>query len=99
MPNIEELMDSFVGQTINQKKSGEISTMDLLYAYRQLSLNQETSLHHNFSVVGGKSTGTYRFTGFYGLTTMRAEFQRVMNSIVVVTNVSGIEHISTVEKI
>ena len=35
-----------------------------------------------FFVSGGKSTGTYRFrTGFYGLTTMLAEFQRVMDDI------------------
>ena len=40
MPNIEELMDA-VGQTISEKKSGEIysSTMDLTYAYGQLSLS------------------------------------------------------------
>ena len=34
-----------------------------------------------FFVSGGKSTGTYRFrTGFYGLTTMPAEFQRVLDA-------------------
>ena len=76
MPSIEELMNA-VGQTISEKKSGEIyfSTMDLTYAYKQLPLIQDTSLHCNFSLAGGISTGTYRFeTGFYDLTTMPADF-------------------------
>ena len=115
MPNIEELMDT-VGQTISERKSGDInfSTMDLTYAYGQLPLSSETSVQCNFSLVGGKSTGTYRFrAGFYGLTTMPAEFQRVMDTILaefpqahafiddilVVTKGTEIEHISTVEKI
>ena len=66
MPNIEELMDA-VGKTISENKPGEInfSTMDLTYAYGQLLLSQDTSLHCNFSLVVGKTTGTYRFkTGF-----------------------------------
>ena len=42
MPNIEELIDT-VGQTISEKKQGDIyfTTMDLTYAYGQLSLNAE----------------------------------------------------------
>ena len=113
MPNIEELMDT-VGQTISERKPGDVffSTMDLTYAYGQLPLSPETSVQCNFSRVGGKSTGTYRFqTGFYGLTTMPAEFQRVVDTILsefcdafiddilVVTKGTEIEHISTVEKI
>ena len=48
----------------------------------QLPLNESTSQHCNFSLVGRRSTGTYRFkTGFYGVTTMPAEFQRVMDAI------------------
>ena len=88
--------------------------MDLTYAFGQLPLNLETSVHCNFSLVGGKSTGTYRFkTGFYGLTSMPAEFERVMDSILSefprahafiddilnTTKGSEIEHISTNEKI
>ena len=83
MPNFEELMD-IVGQTISERKQGDVffTTMDLTYAYGQLPLNENTSKHCNFSLVGGRSTGTYRFkTGFYGLTTMPAEFQRVMDAI------------------
>ena len=114
MPIIEEIMDA-VGQTISEKKFGEIyfSTVDLTYADGQLPLSQDTSLYCIFSLNGGKSTGTYRIkTGFYGLTTMPAEVQRVMDSIlskfpqahafiddilVVIKSLES-EHISTVGK-
>ena len=45
MPNIEELMDT-VGQTISEKKPGDIlfTTMDLTYMYGQLTLRVETSV-------------------------------------------------------
>ena len=44
MPNIEDLLDT-VGQTISEKKPGDIyfTTMDLTYAYGQLLLIAETS--------------------------------------------------------
>ena len=115
IPNIEELMDT-VGQTISERKPGDVyfSTMDLTYAYGQLPLSPETSVQCNFLLVGEKSTATYRFqTAFYGLTTMPAEFQRVMDTILseypqahafiddisVVTKGMEIEHISAVERI
>ena len=62
MPNIEELMDT-VGQTISEKKNQEtyFTSMDLTYAYGLLPLNAETSVQCNFSLIGGRSTGTYRF--------------------------------------
>ena len=83
MLNINELVDT-IGQLISEKKQGEVffTTMDLTYAYGQLQFSEETSVHCNFSLVGERLTGTYRFrTGFYGLTFMPAEFQRVMDSI------------------
>ena len=115
MPKIEELMDT-AGQTISERKQGDVyfSTMDLTHAYGQLPLSPKTNVQCNFSIVRGKSTGTYHFrTGFYGLTTMQAEFQRVMHTILsefpqvlafiddvlVVTKGTEIEHISAVEKI
>ena len=90
------------------------SSMDLTYAYGQLLLNENTSKHCNFSLVGGRSTGTYRFkTGFYGLTTMPTEFQRVMDAILsefpcahafiydifLLSKGTKIEHIALVKKI
>ena len=114
MPNIEELMN-IVGQTISERKQGDVifSTMDLTYAYGQLPFNENTSKQCNFSLVGGRSTGTYRFkAGFYGLTTMPAEFQRVtdailseypcahafIDDILVISKGTKIEHIALVEK-
>ena len=109
MPNFEELIDT-VGQTISERKPGDVyfSTMDLTYAYGQLPPSPETSVQCNFLLVGGKSTGTNRFqTGFYGLTTMPAEFQRVMDTILSefpqahafiddILVVTEVEHISAV---
>ena len=105
-----------VGQTISERKPRDVyfSTMDLTYAYGQLPFSSKTSVQCNFSLVRGKSTGTYRFrTGFYGLTTMPAEFQRVMDTILsefpqahafiddilFVTKGTEIERISAVKKI
>ena len=115
MSNIEELID-IVGQTESERKQGDVffSTMNLTYAYGQLPLNENTSKHCNFSLVGGRSTVTYCFkTGFYGLTTMPAEFQRVMDAILsefpcahafiddilVLSKGTKIEQIALVEKI
>ena len=76
--------------------------------------NEEISVQCNFSLLGGKSTGLYRFkTGFYGLTTMSAVFQRAMDCIVseflqahafidnflVVIKVTEIDNIRRVKKI
>ena len=49
MPNIEELVDT-IGHLISEKKQGEVyfTTMDLTYAYGQLPLSEETSVHCNF---------------------------------------------------
>ena len=82
MPNLYELMDS-AGQIISNQKPGEqvwFTSLDLNYAYSQIPLSEKTSKHCNFSIVGGKATGTYRFkTGFYGLTDMPTEFQKAMD--------------------
>ena len=52
----------------------------MTYAYGQVELSEETSGHCNFQIIGGKATGIYRFvTGFYGLTTMPTEFQRIID--------------------
>ena len=76
--------------------------------------NKEIGVQCNFSLLCRKSTGLYRFkTGYYGLTTMSAVFQRAMDCIfseflqahafidnfLVVTKVTEIDHIGTVRKI
>ena len=114
MPNIEELKDT-VRQRISENKPGDIffTTMDLTYAYGQLTLNAETSVQCNFSLIGGRSTDTYSFkTGFYVLTMMPTESQRAMDcilselpqahafidKILVVTKGAEVDHIATIEK-
>ena len=83
MPNIHELIDNLALQLSN-KYSGEVwfSNLDLKNAYSQLQLCTDTSKQCNFNIVGGETTGTYRFlTGFYGLGDMPNQFQRVMDSL------------------
>ena len=66
------------------RKEGEawFTTLDMKYAYGQLKLNPELAKHCNFQIIGGNATGTYRvITGFYGLTTMPTEFQKVIDLI------------------
>ena len=83
MPNIDELVDG-ISQIIAERKAGNVyfTTLDFTYAYGQVSLEQKTSEQYKFSLVGGNSTGTYRFkNGFYGLTSMPAEFQKVIDNL------------------
>ena len=90
------------------------TTLDFTYAYGQVCLDQITSEQCNFSLVGRKSTGTYRFkNGFYGLTSMPAEFLKVidnllkefpqsnafMDDILIASKGTKVEHIALVEKI
>ena len=83
MPNIHELIDN-VALQISEKFNGRVrfSSLDLKNEYSQLKLCEQTSKQCNFSIVGGETTGTYRFlTGIYGLGDMPNEFQRVMDSL------------------
>ena len=80
MPNLDNLIDMIAEKL--DKKEGEAwySSVDMTYAYGQSPLHDLTKRHCNFQIVGGKSTGTYRFTtGFYGLTVMPTEFQKLMD--------------------
>ena len=52
----------------------------MTYAYGQIPLHQLTAKHCNFQIIGGESTGTYRFvTGLFGLTVKPTEFQKVLD--------------------
>ena len=115
MPNIDKLVDG-ISQIIAERKAGNsyFTKLDFTYAYGQVSLEKETSEQCNFSLIGGKSTGTYRFkNGFYGLTSMPAEFQKVIDNLLkefpqanafidyifFASKGTKIEHIALVEKI
>ena len=67
MPNIHELIEK-VALQISEKSNERVgfSNLDLKNDYSQLKLCEQTSKQCNFSIVGGETTGTYRFlTGFY----------------------------------
>ena len=113
MLNIEEMTHT-AGQTKGERKTWNVSfsTMNLTYAYGQLPISPKTKC--NFSLVGGKSTGTYSIkTGFYGLRTMPAKVLRTMDAIIseilqfhhfiddnlFISKGSEVEHIITMEKI
>ena len=80
MPTIDTLIES-ISQQISKPASQNttyFSPLDLKYAYSQLNLDSNTPNHCNFNIISGEMTGTYRFqAGFYGLTDMAAEFQKV----------------------
>ena len=47
-------------------------------------LDDKLSEQCNFAIIGGKASGIYRFkTGFYGLTVMPTEFQRIIEEILI----------------
>ena len=81
MPNLDNLID-LIGAKLDEKKTSEAwyLSIDMTYAYGQVPVHELTKRHCNFQIIGGKSTGTYRFTtGYYGLTIMPTEFQKVMD--------------------
>ena len=65
---------------INTNEEGTVmfTSQNILYAYEQTELHPETAKHGNFQMIGGRATGTYAFnTGYYGLTIMPTEFQKI----------------------
>ena len=82
MPNILELLDS-TAQIVTSNKNGDVwfRSLDLKYAFSQIPLSDVVSSQCNFNKFCGEQTGTYHFkTGFYGLTFMPKEFQKVMDN-------------------
>ena len=82
MPNLENLIDMVAEKLDNEEGEAWYASLDMTYAYGQVPLDILTSKHCNFQIIGGESTGTYRFiTGFYGLTVMPTEFQKIMDNL------------------
>ena len=85
MPNLEDLLNT-LAETITAKDGEKVwfTSVDLKYAFGQVPLNPELAKHCNFAIIGGKASGIYRFkTGFYGLTVMPTEFQRIMEDLLI----------------
>ena len=80
MPNLDNLMDMIAKHVEQGPGKTFFTTLDLTYAYGQVELSEATSRQRNFQLIRGAATGIYRFiTEFYGLTTMRTEFQRLLD--------------------
>ena len=85
MPNLDDLMCS-LAETITGDAPGKVwfTSVDLKCAFGQVLLNASLAKLCNFAIVGGKASGIYRFlTGFYGLTVMPTEFQRIMEEVLI----------------
>ena len=80
MQSIFHLVDSvalYVSERRNLPGQYLFSKIDLKYAYSQIPLDENIQKHCNFNILGGRTTGTYRFiNGFYELTDMPARFQK-----------------------
>ena len=90
MPNLDDLLNT-LAETITSEDGEKVwfTSVDLKYAFGQVKLNPELAKHCNFAIIGGKASGIYRFkTGFYGLSVMPTEFQRIMEDILI--NISNV---------
>ena len=78
MSNLDNVIN-MIAENLDEKEGvAGYSFVDMTYASGQLPLQEVTEKHCNFLTVGGKSTGTYRFTtGFSGLTIMPTETQKL----------------------
>ena len=114
LPNLDNIMDMFAEHVEQGPGETFFTTLDMTYAYGQVELSEETSRHCNFQIIGGKATEIYRFvTGFYGITMMPTEFQRIMDltlagmtktfafidDILIVTHGTEEEHITKVKEV
>ena len=83
MQGIDHLIDAVALYISERSKSPGtywFSKFDLKYAYSQIPLDESIAKHCNFSILGGRATGTYRFiNGFYGLTDVPATFQKTID--------------------
>ena len=83
MCNQDNLMEQ-IAEIIISGKEGEVrfTSLDIMYVYGRTEFHPETSRHCNFQIVGGRATGTYALnTGFYVLTIMPPEFQKIMDKL------------------
>ena len=114
MPNLDNLIDLIAEELEKNEGEAWYLSVDMTYAYGQVPLHELTKKHCNFQIVGGKSTGTYRFTtGYYGLTVIPTEFQKLMDltlaninsvfvyidDILIVTKGTKQEHVNKVKEV
>ena len=82
MSNVEYLLIT-LAETITAKDGEKVwfTSVDLKYAFRQVLLNPELAKHCIFAIFERNASGIYCFTtGFYGLTVMTTELQRILKT-------------------
>ena len=80
MQNIDHLVALYITKRKQSPGTFWFSKIDLKYAYSQITLDNSKEKHCNFSIQGGRATGTYRLlNSFYGLTDMPATFQKTID--------------------
>ena len=117
MQSIDHLIDAVALYISERRKSPGtywFSKIDLKHAYSQIPLDESIAKHCNFSILGGRATGPYRFiNGFNGLMDMPATFQKTiektleginskfefLDDILVITKGSLSEHENELNKI
>ena len=105
--HLKEEVATYISERKQHTGQFYFSKIDLKYAYSQIPLDTNIQKHSNFSILGGKATGTYRFiNGFYRLTNIPATFQKTidktlesvhskiafLNDIIIITKISLIYH-------
>ena len=80
MPNLHILFDMIAERLKNENGETWYSSVDMTYAYGHVPLHPVIAKHCNVQLIGCEATGTYGFvTGFYDLTVLPPEFQKVMD--------------------
>ena len=79
---MDKLLDMVAEKLDTEEGVAWFSAVDMTYANGQVPLHHLTAKQCNFQIIGGESTGIDRFvTGFYGLSVMPIEFQKVMDNL------------------
>ena len=80
MPILDNLLDMVEEKLDTEEGVAWFSSVHMTYAYGQVPFHQLPARQCNFQIIGGESTGRYRFvTGFYCLSVMPTKFQKVMD--------------------
>ena len=113
-PNLKTLIEMTAETLASENRDIWYSSVDLKYAYCQVSLLAFTAKNCIFQIFGKKTISTYRFVKvFFGLTVMPTEFQKVrdgflarfrevivfIDDILSVTKETKIQHMAKVQEI
>ena len=113
MPKLDTLLDMVTEKLVVEREEAWFSSVDMTYAYGQVTLHLRTAKQCNFQILCGKSMGTYRVVpSFCGMSFMSTELQKVIfmllakfrevfvfiDDILIVTNGTKKEHLEKVQE-